>query len=72
MNGPQHYAEAERLLGLAATATCANSAGENPEAALLIAEAQVHAMLAQVAITVDTAAHCEQYGQWSAAMKESR
>lgn len=37
---------AEELLHLARTATAANSAGENPEAALLIAEAQVHATLA--------------------------
>jgi hypothetical protein len=37
---------AEELLHIANTATTANSQGENPEAALLIAEAQVHATLA--------------------------
>jgi hypothetical protein len=37
---------AEELLHIANTATAANHDGENPEAALLIAEAQVHATLA--------------------------
>lgn len=47
MNGPQHYAEAERLLDHVLTMT-----GEDiPEIPIKLAEAQVHATLALTAAT---------------------
>ena len=49
MNGPQHYTEAERLLALADESKETTFEGHNPEADRMIAEAHVHAVLAQVA-----------------------
>jgi len=45
MNGPEHYRAAENLLGAYDT--------ESPDALQCIARAQVHAVLAQIALTVD-------------------
>lgn len=50
MNGPQHYAEAERLL-TESRAIPANYDETNPVAALLLADAAVHATLALAAAT---------------------
>jgi hypothetical protein len=54
MTGPQHYQEAERLLALAGSEG-AGSAGPfisyDEQAALTLADAQVHATLAQAAAT---------------------
>jgi len=48
MNGPEHYRAAENLLvGYPEVDT------ESPEALQCIARAQVHAVLAQIALTVD-------------------
>ncbi|WP_238840771.1 hypothetical protein [Prescottella equi] len=44
MNGAHHYAEAERLLKCSTSST---------QAGLLIAQAQVHATLAQAAATLE-------------------
>lgn len=52
MNGPEHYAEAERLLGLADSAVSANMAASTGESkADVLAAAQVHATLALTAAT---------------------
>ena len=49
MNGPAHYQRAEELLDDAASQPAAND-DTCPAAALLIAEAQVHATLANTAV----------------------
>lgn len=51
MTGPEHYREAELLLA-AAEKTSTNYDETNPAAALLFAEAQVHATLALAAAQV--------------------
>lgn len=51
MTGPEHFREAEKLLALARDSKETTFEGHNPEADRTIAEAQVHAMLAQVALT---------------------
>lgn len=64
MNGPEHYAEAERLLGEAARMTQTedewgpsgvNAALPGPERDRAIAAAQVHATLAVAAVTAQAA-----------------
>lgn len=64
MNGPQHYAEAERLLGLAESEmeAYANAAEASATEAAHLAQsgwaqkrAQVHATLALTAATIDAA-----------------
>jgi len=52
MNGPAHYREAERLLDHQRNIPSKHN-DTNPVAALLIAEAQVHAMLALAAATAE-------------------
>lgn len=59
MNGPEHYAEAERLLLLAAGSPDPAGAGGR-----LVAQAQVHATLAQAAATVDADENARYY--WGA------
>lgn len=49
MNGPQHYAEAERLLDLLAIGS------DDPRDPICAAAAQAHATLALAAATVDAA-----------------
>lgn len=49
MTGPQHYAEAQRLLAIVK-----RGAYKGDDTASLIAAAQVHATLAQAAATLDT------------------
>ncbi|MDH6282892.1 hypothetical protein [Prescottella agglutinans] len=57
MNGAQHYAEAERLLKLAD--------GTDPRDSLIVATAQVHATLAQVAATICVAPKLpQQHAEW--------
>ena len=53
MNGPQHYAEAERLMGLAENTdwTVESAPYRNPA----LAASQVHATLALVAATIEAA-----------------
>lgn len=51
MTGPEHYREAEILLGFVAD-TSTNYDDTNPAAALLFAQAQVHATLALAAATI--------------------
>lgn len=68
MNGAQHYAEAERLLALADSDVSENwpvQAGERKSD--ILAAAQVHATLAQVAATIDASADCDRYAGWRAA-----
>lgn len=74
MNGPEHYAEAERLLGTVApdqlvAGTLTAAVGR---AALAIQAAAVHAQLAAVALTYDSRTHDQKaetrYGpQWKKA-----
>jgi hypothetical protein len=54
VNGPQHYADAERLLKAAADAL---ETGDLDAAKLMHAAAQVHATLALVAATVSMATY---------------
>jgi hypothetical protein len=51
MTGPEHFREAEGLLALARESKETTFEGHNPEADRTIAEAHVHAVLAQVALT---------------------
>lgn len=57
MNGPQHYREAERLLTLSAELPpgAAKDIG-----AITVAQAQVHATLADAAATIDSLPPSEQ------------
>ena len=55
MTGPEHYIEAERLLRVADMISFRND-DTNPAAALTLAEAQVHAMLALAAATITAGA----------------
>ena len=71
MNGPEHYAEAERLLALAdesPSETWATSTGEHK--ADSIATAQVHATLAQAAAVIDAANKWEGQAANSIAWRE--
>jgi hypothetical protein len=63
MTGPDHYCEAERLIGYV-------KASENaPRAcALLLAEAQIHATLALVAATAVVA---DDEAEWKAAVSDA-
>lgn len=54
MNGPQHYAEAERLASLAEIGQA------DPRDPIILAAAQVHATLAAAAATVDALPPSEQ------------
>lgn len=68
MTGPQHYQEAERLLALAGSEG-AGSAGlyidYDEQAALILADAQVHATLACAAATALSSA--AEAGAWAGA-----
>lgn len=55
MTGPEHYREAERLMAEIRN-TRAHNDETNPAAALLLAEAQVHATLANAAAIAMSAA----------------
>lgn len=69
MNGAQHYAEAERLLALADSDVSENwpvQAGERKSD--ILAAAQVHATLAQVAATIDVAEGFGNATWWRAAL----
>jgi hypothetical protein len=69
VNAAAHYERAEQLLELAAAAPSENDE-TNPAAALLIAEAQVHAALAQSAVFVSVLRDdltAEQIDQWATA-----
>ena len=64
MNGPKHYREAERLLALAderVSHEWEHQSGERKSD--LIAAAQVHATLAQVAAAIDAAAATRETGE---------
>ena len=54
MTGPEHYAEAERLLGIVSEAVA--EPGDVPLNKQIVAEAQVHATLALAAATAMAAA----------------
>lgn len=54
MNGPSHYAEAERIL------TVSQQAPSPQVAAVFVAQAQVHATLAAAAATIDALPPSEQ------------
>lgn len=58
MNGPEHFAEAERLIGIARGAH-EDDYADTPVVANRLAEAQVHATLAQAAATERLAAAVE-------------
>lgn len=58
MNGPQHYKEAERLIDLSDDIY-------REDAPLVIAQAQVHATLAQVAALIDAADSNVDRLQWA-------
>lgn len=64
MNGPQHYAESERLLKLAGGA----EGGTLIEAAYL-AEAQIHAMLAMTAATISAGCNVLDDHAWDEVLK---
>lgn len=62
MNGPRHYREAEDLIAKSNTVSI-----DDGHAALVAAQAQVHATLALAAATVDThdPGELEQAGDWA-------
>lgn len=66
MTGAEHYAEAERLLALADGDVSENWPVQTGERkADILAAAQVHATLAQVAATIDASTDCG-YAGWRA------
>jgi hypothetical protein len=70
MNGPEHYAEAERLLADVPD-MLANQPSTTPGAiGLAVARAQVHATLAQTAATVNgrASAALDQHDEWAAVL----
>jgi hypothetical protein len=77
MNGPEHYREAERLLDEVHKAVQAfpGNTIADPRAQQMygniVARAQVHATLAQVAATIDAAQSATLAVQWTAGMRAS-
>lgn len=57
MNGPEHYAEAERLLEQAHVKVAGAREKAIPKGSAYVAAAQVHATLALVAATLDAPTH---------------